>query len=1098
MIRSWRMLIFVCLFGAAMLSGVARGQAVATVSGTVLDATGASVSGAEITARNTGTSQERVVNADSEGHYVINLLPIGNYTVSISAKGFQTTQSSITLEVGQSVVLDFKMELASVSTQVEVTAELPQVEVNRTNAEISQVIHTEQVSDLPLNGRDFAQLAWLGTGTVKQERPGNFLNSGGTSEVSFRGSVALSSQGMRENANDWLYDGVDDNELTAGGVGFLPSIDAISEFKVMTYNFSAQYGSRAGTTVVVSSKAGSNSVHGTVFEFLRNDALDARSYFDGPQKGKYIQNEYGASLGGPIKKDKTFFFLDFQVNGVRQGLTIINSVPTALERAGNFTEAGGNAPIYDAQTAGRPQFISGGVLNVIPANRINLIAQTLLNMLPLPTPGLNPSNPFSNNYRSTPVKMLNDAQWDARLDHQIGKDDHIFARFSWDNANQFLPDGLPGFGSPGSFNSNQSFTTHARNVAISESHVFSPTLVNQFTAGYNRDFNYITSFGYLSNESQKLGIPGANLGTAATSGLTNLTISGFAGFGDRGFSPFQGGTNVYHYLDSLNWVHGQHSVTFGGEFRAMQENTLGDSFFAGSFGFNKVWTASSGNGTGGNAVASFLVGLPASGSRNDELNGLIRGRRWKEYREFVEDNWTLSKQLSLQLGFAYAVTTPISEAQNRFANLDFATNKIYVAGQGGGSNVGVKTDWSNVEPRIGFAFSPSRLRNTVVRGGYGIYHDIGATGGATGPYENPPYANAYSFSSDSNTFNTPTLSTGFPANNTVQNPATYLGTWHSIDTNFRQGLVQQWNLDIQQQLPKSIIFTIAYTGTRGTRLSQKNVDLNSAPPNTVGADPLALRPHPGFGPVLETYSGGWLGYQSMQAKVEKRTTKGLYILAAYTYSKALSNGLRQEITGDPGVNYFPFHPFPNADKGLASTDLRNNFTLSFLYNLPVGRGQKFMGDMHGPAQVILGGWSVNGITILHSGFALGETMATNQSGVATGNRPNIVPNCAPPTTQTPTQWFNTACFSTPAVGVLGNAPRTYLYGPGQANLDLSLYKTVAVTEKLNLQFRSEFFNILNHTQFGTPATAFGTGTFGTITTLVNSPRQVQFALKLLF
>src|SRR3984957_13892412 len=285
MIRSWRMLIFVCLFGAAMLSGVARGQAVATVSGTVLDATGASISGAEITAHNTGTSQERVVNADSEGHYVINLLPIGNYTVSISAKGFQTTQSSITLEVGQSIVLDFKMELASVSTQVEVTAELPQVEVNRTNAEISQVIHTEQVSDLPLNGRDFAQLAWLGTGTVKQERPGNFLNSGGTSEVSFRGSVALSSQGMRENANDWLFDGVDNNELTAGGVGFLPSIDAISEFKVMTYNFSAQYGSRAGTTVLVSSKAGSNSLHGSAFEFLRNDVLDARSYFDGPQKG---------------------------------------------------------------------------------------------------------------------------------------------------------------------------------------------------------------------------------------------------------------------------------------------------------------------------------------------------------------------------------------------------------------------------------------------------------------------------------------------------------------------------------------------------------------------------------------------------------------------------------------------------------------------------------------------------------------------------------------------------------------------------------------------------------------------------------------------
>jgi hypothetical protein len=238
----------------------------------------------------------------------------------------------------------------------------------------------------------------------------------------------------------------------------------------------------------------------------------------------------------------------------------------------------------------------------------------------------------------------------------------------------------------------------------------------------------------------------------------------------------------------------------------------------------------------------------------------------------------------------------------------------------------------------------------------------------------------------------------------------------------------------------------------------------------------------------------------MQIKVEKRATKSLYFLGAYTYSKALSNGLRQEITGDPGVNYYPFRPFPNADKGLASTDLRNNFTASFLYNLPVGHGQMFMGDMHGPAQVILGGWSINGIAILHSGFGLGESMATSQNGTSLGNRPNIVPGCAPAANPTPKQWFNLACFSAPAIGAFGNAPRTWFYGPGQANLDLSLYKTVPITEKLNVQFRSEFFNILNHTELSTPATAyqFPVTTFGTITSTVNSSRQIQFALKLLF
>jgi hypothetical protein len=784
----------------------------------------------------------------------------------------------------------------------------------------------------------------------------------------------------------------------------------------------------------------------------------------------------------------------------------LNTVPTALERQGNFTESFANAPIYDALTAGRPQFSYNGVANVIPSNRISPIATSLINLLPLPTV----PNSVSNNYLSNPVKQLDDAQWDARLDHQLGSHDHVFARFSWDNAHQVLPDGLPGFGSPGSFNSNQAFWTHARNMALSETHVFTPNVVNQFTAGYNRDFNYIHSYGYLSNQSQKLGIPGANLGTDATSGLTNMTITGFAGFGDRGFSPFQGGTNVYHYVDSVNWVHGRNSIIFGGGFRAMQLNLLGDSFFAGSFAFNKLFT-STGNGSnqtpgsaaqaGGNAVASFLLGLPASGSRNDELNGLIRGRRWKETRFYVQDNLTLSPQLTLELGLAYAFTTPLSETQNRFANLDFASGNIYVAGNGqysnAGSNIGVKKDWSNVEPRFGFAYSPAGLHSMVLRGGYGLYHDVGAVGGATGPYQNPPYANAYQFNSDSNT-PIRTLSTGFPSNSAPQNPATYAGTWHSIASNFRQGLVQQWNFNVQQQFPSNVLFTIGYTNTHGTRLSQKNQDVNTAPPNTVGSDPASLRPAPTKGQVLETRSIGWLGYQSMQAKIEKRTQKGLYFLGAYTYSKALSNGLRQEITGDPGVNYYPFIPFPNADRGLASTDLRNSFTASFLYNLPFGNGQRFGTDLHGPAQAVLGGWSVNGIANLHSGFGLGETMATSQSGTSFGNRPNIAPNCAAPTTQTPKQWFNMACFSAPAVGVLGNAPRSLYYGPGRANLDLSVYKNTQIHERLALQFRAEFFNILNHTQLSTPATAYGAATFGTITSTVYSSRQIQFAAKLTF
>jgi hypothetical protein len=350
--------------------------------------------------------------------------------------------------------------------------------------------------------------------------------------------------------------------------------------------------------------------------------------------------------------------------------------------------------------------------------------------------------------------------------------------------------------------------------------------------------------------------------------------------------------------------------------------------------FNQLWTAQQTgpttlNSATGNALASFLLGLPASGGRNNDLQGWVLGRRWKTLREFVQDNWSVRRGLTLNLGLAYSTTTPITEASDRFSNIDFFTGRIYIGGA-----VGVRRDWGNVEPRIGFAWTPGGQSKFVLRGGYGIYHDVGASGGTTGPYENPPFANASSYPSNSITLpaaaTPPTLflSTGFPDNNTPQDPLLYVGTWHAINTHFKQGVVEQWNFDMQRELPGNIILTGIYAGTYGFRLSQKNFDMNTAPPNTVGNDPAALRPYPKYGPILDTNSNGWLNYQSMQLKAEKRATKGLYLLAGYTYSKALSNGLKQEITGDPGNDYFPLVPFPNADKGLASTDLRNNFTLS--------------------------------------------------------------------------------------------------------------------------------------------------------------------------
>jgi hypothetical protein len=1083
---------------------VSRAQAVGSISGNVTDSTAAVIPGAHVKVQNQGTNEVREVQTDAGGHFTIPLLPIGVYTVTVVEAGFKDAAiRNATLEVQQSLVVDVKMALASVNNQVEVSGEDHQVQLQASDATLGQVIHADQVGQLPLNGRDFVQLALLSPGTSRGEQPGDFMNQGNSSEVSFRGSVSLSVQGMRENANDWRLDGVDDNELTAGGVGFLPQIDAIQEFSVLTFNYSAQYGSRAGSTVLVSTKSGTNKFHGSAFEFLRNDALDARNYFDPPKKGKYIQNEFGFSLGGPVIHDKTFFFGDFQSNRIRQGLPILSIVPTQDQQNGIFT----GTAIFDPTTThvvnpstgqlARNEFPNDTITNPDP------IGKAILALYPLP----NGSYAGGYNYLANPVKTLNDDQFDVRLDNQFGVSDHLFARFSWDDAAQFIPSGLPGFGAANAYASTQTFQTHSRNIAISETHVFSPTIVNQVTAGYNRDFNYITSYGDGSNEASKLGIPGANLGSFPSSGMTELNIAGINPLGDRGYSPFQGGTNVFHYWDNINVIRGKHAFDFGFDFRAMQENTLGDFFFAGSFTFDPNFTGqfcgatstscSSNNSlVDGNAIASLLTGLPNSGQRSDELNGYIRGRHWKEYRGYAEDKWTLSSSLTLNLGVAYGVTTPLSESDNRFANFDFQTGTLYVANQNTGRNAGVQYDYSNIEPRFGFSYSPFSSHKTVFRGGYGIFHDVSAQSGAGGLQQNPPFVNEYGFTSD-NITPVRTLATGFPDNSQVQDFATYTGNLTAEDINFKQGLIQQYNVNIQQQLPASTILTVAYAASHGTRLLDKGINLNTAPPGPGFNDP-ARRPYPQYNTISGFTDHGWVGYQSLQVKAERRAASGLYLLAAYTYSKTLTNGMTSDTVGDPGVPYYPLVPFKNADKGLGATDLRNNFTLSYLYAFPLGIGQKYGSHLNRAADALLGGWQSNAIVSAHSGFPLGMQEDVNNSGTGITTRPDLVCNPNLGNKASVNEWFNTACYQPPAPGMLGDAPRTYGYGPSQTNVDFSLFKSFRVHEAQTIEFRSEFFNIFNHTQFATPDQFQGDSTYGAISSTVNNNRQIQFALKYLF
>ena len=539
------------------------------------------------------------------------------------------------------------------SAEVTVSSQVAEVALQRNDASLGQLINAQQVAELPLNGRNFVQLALLGPGTVTG-RAGSFLAQGPSSEVSYRGSMSVSAQGMRENANDWLYDGVDDNELTAGGVGILPNIDSIREFKVLTHNYLAQYGSRGGTTVLVSSKSGENTFHGYAVRVLpqrrprRPQLLRRRP--EAPVEPEHLRRLAGRA---DRQADKTFFFAGFQGNNIDEGLTTAAHGADGADAPGHLhrvvrRRAGadhlrpGDDPHRSGDRAARPRSLPEQHASRPTASTRS--ARRCSNLLPHP-------DLHRSARRQLPGQPGEDAE---RLSGRpaastttsattTGSSAASASRRPTSTCRPACPTSAPPAASPATRPSRpRASTSRCRTRTCSGSNA-----VNQFTAGYNRVYNYITSFGYGSNKSRELGIPGANLGTDETSSLTRMTFQNFVGIGDRGFSPFQGGTDVYHYTDTLTMVKGNHTLNTGGTFRAMQLNLLGDTALAGQFAFTPFFTAGFNaagalNGATGNSIASLLLGLPASGGRNDQLNGSVKGRRWKEFRGFIDDSWRVN------------------------------------------------------------------------------------------------------------------------------------------------------------------------------------------------------------------------------------------------------------------------------------------------------------------------------------------------------------------------------------------------------------------------------------------------------------------------
>src|ERR1019366_9278021 len=754
------------------------GQANGSFSGTVADKTGSVVAGASVKITSQGTGLVREARTDDSGHYLVPLLPVAVYTIHVESQGFQTTeQKDVRLQDDEQREINFSLNPASVSQSVEVSA--TEVAVETTHPSLGQVITEQQVAQLPLNGRDFVQLASLTPGATQETSKGSFFTEGADSEVAARGSFSLSVGGSRPNSTDWLLDGVDNNELTSGGIGIFSSIDDVQEFKVLTYNYSAEYGTRAGPTVLVTTKSGSNGFHGSLFEFLRNTSLDAKSFF-ATKAEKFNLNQFGGSIGGPIQKNKTFFFLDGEQTYKRHGIAFAGLVPSMDMRNGDFSKDPFGVPVSGLVIANPnmfgaadPYFQCNGSGNPLPANPdgsqaagtpcnkiptganglANPIGQALINLYPIPNANSGCIG-CSFNFVNEPVRSLDETKFDLRLDHNISASDSVFGRFSYDQASSYVPGGAgPGFLAEASaVGSNQRIINHGRQIAIGETHTFSPTTVNQATVGYNRIFNYISSQGTGTCASAAIGggIPGANLGCptgtdtcapgAYSCGLVSvLMFGGYWSIGDRGYSPFQGGTNIYSFSDTLDLIRGKHDFKVGFGFRANQMN-VGTEAFQDGFWIPGVAGNFSGAGVvAGNPEADVRLGILGLAEHDQPFHGPVTGRRWKIYRPFFQDDWRATKDLTLNLGLAWDMTTPISEIHDRMADYIPSTNQLLIAGQNGVSSAaGIKMNWKAFEPRIGLAWKVLGSDKTVVRAGYGIFHDSAWSQGSQGLWQNPP------------------------------------------------------------------------------------------------------------------------------------------------------------------------------------------------------------------------------------------------------------------------------------------------------------------------------------------------------------------------
>ena len=1061
-----KLLLLTALLSAACFGQVDTG----TIIGIITDPSGAHMAGITVTITNTATGIKTPATTSQQGQFISPPLRPGPYSVDVEAPGFKRSVTSITLSLNDRFEANFVLQVGASSEQVTVTAAAPLLQSE--SATVSTLQDEEAIQGMPMNTRNVNQLFSITPGVV----PGN-AQAANVALTSVRGETQNSVNGLSFRSNRFLVDGLDNSENHNGrGIMMYPPIDAIMEFRVQTSSSNAEFGRGGGGTINLYYKTGTNQIHGNMFEFLRNSALDAKNYFaTGNTTPPFRMNQYGATIGGPIKKNSTFFFFSYDGQERRQALNYNVSVPLAAFKTGDFS--GYRNKIYDplttigtGNTATRTVFPG----NIIPASRIDKVGKNVISLYPDPN-----GAGQSSNYITNPSQSLTNNSFDVKVDPRFTEKDQTFFRYSHHGSVQDVPGSLPK-PAVGGTNAFASSRYPMQQFVGSYTRTVNANQVNEFRAGVTRLRIDSINPNYGDNISDQVGIPGVNAGADPVhSGLAQIVLSGFQSLGDPPNAPAIIVSENYQVNDNYTAIKGNHTIKFGGEFTRRHYNLFQFTATHGTFGFGPTYSTNPASPAGtGVSIADLLLGKPTNG--NIDFADGTRGYRRKELSGYIQDTWKVSPALTLNYGLRYDLFLgyPWSEITGRLTNFRSDLGKVFVAGTPELPwSSGTHTNHTNFGPRLGLSYKLGS--NTVLRGGYGMFFSADQIAGQGLGGANPPFVGSYGFTNNQLDYaGARPLSSGFLNLAAAASSATISG----IDPYFNQPMAHQWNTGIQQTVGKTSVVTVSYVCTTGKHLMVTPDDNQPVP----GSTAIALRrPYPAFNSISIYHAEGSSIYHSLQATAAKRMTDGLNLQMSYTYAHAIDNGDFQSVPQNRNDL--------RAERGSGVSDLRHRVVLTFNYALPFLKKNRY-----------LGGWQISGLSNMYAGTPFTPTSSVNTLNIGGGTqRPDRIASgvLANPSVQ---QWFDIAAFKTPGLYQFGNSGRNILYGPGTMQFDTAIMKNFILSEThpWRMQFRAEAYNITNTPQLNNPNANIGSNGAGQISsagspaTFQRTSRQVQFALKL--